>query len=95
MCYRDLSTETSCTLLEIMETLLDSSETNKTLKVCLHLIFNKMQIQVHPNNVVFCIDLIERILFELGEGSSYKHDELLNMAVSALEIIGKLFELHL
>ncbi|EYB99818.1 hypothetical protein Y032_0119g789 [Ancylostoma ceylanicum] len=54
-CFGDLSSDEFTAILHITEVLMDSSH-------------NEAITKVHVNNISFCVDLLERILHDFGEG---------------------------
>ncbi|KHJ74863.1 hypothetical protein OESDEN_25521, partial [Oesophagostomum dentatum] len=56
-CFADLSSDEFTALLHITEVLMDSSHAENVTKA-------------HPNNISFCVDLLERAVYDIAEGAT-------------------------
>ncbi|VDK51598.1 unnamed protein product [Anisakis simplex] len=66
-CFADMDANAFSELLVIVETLVDHSETGHTVPYCYYEVKHMNTFQVHSNNVRFCMNLLERIQYEIGE----------------------------
>ncbi|CAI4229829.1 unnamed protein product [Auanema sp. JU1783] len=74
--FADFDAPAFCSLLRITETIVDSSETDVILRV-------------HPNNISFCVALVERILFDFEEGYEASNvPVILESLTYTIDIIG-------